>query len=50
MFAILAILLVICWALALFAFHVTSFFIHLVLVLALAMFVVHFFTSRARGT
>lgn len=49
MFAILAILLLIAWGLALFAFHVTGFFIHIVLVLALIMFVVHFFTRRASG-
>jgi hypothetical protein len=33
-----------------FAFHVTAFFIHIVLVLAVIMLVVHFFTRRTSGT
>jgi hypothetical protein len=49
MFAILAILLVIAWGLALFAFHVTGFFIHIVLVLAVALFIVHLLTGRNRS-
>jgi hypothetical protein len=49
MFAILAILLVIAWALALFAFHVTAFFIHIALVLAVALFIVHLVTGRNRS-
>jgi hypothetical protein len=46
MFAILAILLVLAWGLAVFAFHMTAFFVHIVLVLAVALFIIHLVTGR----
>jgi hypothetical protein len=46
MFASLAILLVLAGRLAIFAFHVTAFFVHMVLVLAVALFVVQLVTRR----
>jgi hypothetical protein len=46
MLAILAVPLVIAWGLALFAFHVTGFLIHIVLALAVALFIVNILTGR----
>jgi hypothetical protein len=49
MFATLAILLIIAWALALFALHVTGFFIHVILVVVAALFIAHLVTERIRS-
>jgi hypothetical protein len=38
-----AIILLICWALGLFAFHVAGGFIHVLIVLAVIFFLVHLF-------
>ena len=46
MLAIIAAILIIGWALGLFAFHVTGGLIHLVLVIGLIMLVVHFVMGR----
>jgi hypothetical protein len=42
----IAILLLLLWAGGLFAFHVAGFFIHILLILAVASFVIHFITGR----
>lgn len=42
----LAIILVIAWLLGLVAFHVTAWFIHLVLVIAVILLILHFVTGR----
>ena len=49
MLLIIAAILVIGWALGLFAFHVTAAVIHLILVVAVVLLVVHFVMGR-RGT
>jgi hypothetical protein len=46
MLAIAAVVLLILWALGFFAFHVTSAFIHLVLVIAVIVLVLHFLRGR----
>jgi hypothetical protein len=46
MFATLAVILIIAWALGLFAFHVSGGLIHLLLVIALISLVWHFMTGR----
>ena len=46
MLAIIAAILIVGWALGLFAFHVTGALIHLVLVVALVVLVLHFVTGR----
>ena len=46
MLAIIAAILIIGWALGLFAFHVTGGLIHLILVIGLIMLVVHFVMGR----
>jgi hypothetical protein len=46
MLGIIAIVLVIMWALGFFAFHVTTAFIHVVLVIALVLVVLHFLQGR----
>jgi hypothetical protein len=46
MLGILAIILVILWALGFFAFHVTTGFIHIVLIIALVLVVLHFLQRR----
>ena len=42
----LGIILLVCWALGLFAFHVAGGFIHVLIVLAVISFLVHLFRSR----
>jgi hypothetical protein len=42
----LAIILLIAWLLGLVAFHVTSYFIHVLIVLAIIVAVVHFMRGR----
>jgi hypothetical protein len=42
----IALVLFVLWALGLFAFHVTSGLIHLVLVIAVIVIIVHFFQGR----
>jgi hypothetical protein len=46
MLAFIAAILIICWLLGLFAFHVTSGLIHIVLVVGLILLVLHFLTGR----
>lgn len=46
MFIGLAILLAILWVIFFFAVHVTSFFIHILIILAVISLIVHFFTGR----
>ena len=46
MLAVIAVILIIGWALGLFAFHVTGGLIHLVLVVALILIVLNFLTGR----
>ncbi len=47
MLAILAVILIILWLLGFFAFHVTTAFIHLVLIIGLILLVVHFLRGRS---
>lgn len=47
MLAALAVILIILWLLGFFAFHVTSAFIHLVLVIGLILLVLHFVRGRS---
>jgi len=47
MLGIIAAVLIVLWLLGFFAFHVTSAFIHLVLVVGLILLVVHFMTGSA---
>lgn len=47
MLGILAIILLIAWLLGLVAFHVTAGMIHLLLVVAVILFVLHFVTGRS---
>ena len=47
MLAIIAAVLVVLWLLGFTAFHVTSGFIHLLLILAVIALVMHFFRGRA---
>jgi len=46
MLGLIAAVLIICWLLGLFAFHVTSGLIHIVLVVGLILLVLHFLTGR----
>ncbi|HZZ66946.1 MAG TPA: lmo0937 family membrane protein [Phenylobacterium sp.] len=46
MLGILAILLVVLWALGFFAFHVTAAFIHILLLIAVVLVVLHFVRGR----
>ncbi len=46
MLAALAIILLIAWLLGLVAFHVTSGLIHIILVVAIIAFILHFITGR----
>jgi len=46
MFGIIALVLIVLWLLGLFAFHVTAAFIHILLVIALIMVVLHFMRGR----
>lgn len=50
MLRILAAILIIAWLLGFTVFHVTAAFIHVLLVLALVMFVLHFVTGRSSAT
>ena len=47
MFGILAAILIICWLLGIFAFHVSMGLFHLVLVVGLILLVLHFVTGRS---
>lgn len=42
----LAVIILILWALGFLAFHVTAWFIHLLLVIAIIVFIVHFVRGR----
>lgn len=46
MLATIAVVLIVLWLLGFFAFHVTSGLIHVVLVVALIVFVLHFLRGR----
>lgn len=46
MLGIIAAVLVVLWLLGFFAFHITASMIHLVLVVALVLLVLHFVTGR----
>lgn len=46
MFGIIAIILVVLWALGFFAFHLTAAFIHLLLIVAVVLIVLHFLRGR----
>jgi Flp pilus assembly protein TadB len=46
MLGILAIVLVVLWALGFFAFHVTAAFIHVLLIVAVVLVVLHFLRGR----
>jgi hypothetical protein len=46
MLAILALILVVLWLLGFFAFHITAAAIHIVLVIALILIVLHFVRGR----
>lgn len=47
MLAIIAVVLVVLWLLGFAAFHVTSGFIHILLIIALISLVMHFFRGRS---
>ncbi len=47
MLAILAVVLIVLWLLGFFAFHITSAFIHLVLIVGLILLIVHFMRGRS---
>ncbi|MHB8411950.1 MAG: lmo0937 family membrane protein [Candidatus Acidiferrales bacterium] len=47
MLAILAVVLIVLWLLGFFAFHITTAFIHLVLIIGLILLVVHFMRGRS---
>ena len=46
MLLILGIILLVCWGLGLFAFHVAGGLIHILIVLAVIAFIVHLFRGR----
>lgn len=46
MFLAIAIILAIIWIILFFAIHVTSFFIHILIILAVISLIVHLFTGR----
>jgi hypothetical protein len=47
MLGLIAAVLIVLWLLGFFAFHVTTGFIHIVLVVGLVLLVVHFLTGRS---
>ncbi|HSZ19869.1 MAG TPA: lmo0937 family membrane protein [Candidatus Acidoferrum sp.] len=47
MFGIIAAVLIVLWLLGFFAFHVTTGFIHIALVVGLVLLLVHFLTGRS---
>jgi hypothetical protein len=46
MFLLLALILVVVWAVSFFALHVTAFLIHILLIFAVISLVVHLFSGR----
>ena len=46
MFLAVAIILAILWIILFFALHLTSFFIHIIIILAVISLIVHLFTGR----
>jgi hypothetical protein len=46
MLGIIAAILVVLWLLGFFAFHITAAFIHIVLVVAVVLLILHFVTGR----
>ncbi len=49
MLLLIAIVLLILWLLGLIAFHVTAWFIHILIVIAIIVFILHFVTGGRRG-
>ena len=47
MSGIIAAVLIVLWLLGLFAFHVTTGFVHIVLVAGIVLLIPHFFTGRS---
>ena len=47
MFLLLALILVLAWAGGFFLFHISSFFIHILLILAVISLISHLFTGRS---
>ena len=47
MLGIIAVILVVMWLLGFFAFHVTASFIHILLLIAVVMIVLHFLRGRS---
>jgi hypothetical protein len=47
MFGIIAAVLIVLWLLGLLAFHVSSGFIHILLVIGIVMLLLHFFRGRS---
>lgn len=47
MSGIIATVLIVLWLLGFFAFHVTTGFVHIVLVAAIVLLILHFFTGRS---
>ena len=47
MSGIIAAVLIVLWLLGLFAFHVTTGFVHIVLVAGIVLLILHFFTGRS---
>ena len=47
MLAIIAAVLIVCWLLGLFAFHITGAFIHILLVIGVIVLILHFFRGRS---
>jgi hypothetical protein len=47
MLGLIAAVLIICWLLGLFAFHISTGLIHLLLVIGLIMLILHFFRGRS---
>ncbi len=46
MFLAVAIILAILWVILFFAVHITSFFIHIIIILAIISLIAHLFTGR----
>jgi hypothetical protein len=46
MFLLLALILVLCWGGGFFLFHISAFFIHILLILAVISLIGHFLTGR----
>lgn len=47
MLGLIALVLIVCWLLGLFAFHISTGLFHILLVIGLIMLILHFFRGRA---